>query len=363
MLSLHHILSLGFLPGITSTAVRRLVDSGLSFESIVRLRGENLARLGLKRPSIEGMTGSIDYCLERAFEQIEQAERFGARIIHYYSDDYPPSLREIYAAPMVLYLHGTIIEEDAQAVAIVGTRGASTYGRLAAERYARACASAGVTVISGLARGVDTYAHTAAVDGCGRTIAVVASGLDSIQPLYAAALIKRIATHGCVVSEYPFGVKAMPAYFPQRNRIISGMSKGILVVESDVTGGSMITAGFALDQNRELFAIPGPITSPKSRGPNLLIRTDRARLTAEPEDLLDALGYHIPVAQSLAAVAAPEGLTMFEQKLHEALNGEPRHVDDLCEETGLSPNDALVALLGLEFRGLVKQMAGKMFLR
>jgi DNA processing protein len=300
--------------------------------------------------------------MEEADRQMERAVELGVRIIQLPDDDYPPMLREIYSPPVTLYVLGELTDADQAAVAIVGTRNATTYGRMVAERYAGTIASAGVTVVSGLARGVDMFAHTAALDASGRTIAVVASGLDKIGPFQAARLAEKIASNGAVICEYPFGVRAMPAYFPQRNRIISGITSGTLVVESDERGGAMITAGFALDQNREVFAVPGSISSPKSRGTNLLIRSDRARLTQQPEDLLDALGYHIPTPAADTKTEDVE-LSMFERRILDVLGAEPVHVDALCEETKLAASEVLVSLLGLEFKGLVRQMAGKMFLR
>jgi DNA processing protein len=362
MLSTLHILTLGFLPGITSTALRGLVESGVPFREIVQAPPEDLASVGLRRQTIESLSNIVPY-LERATRQIETAEKHEASIVHYWNDAYPERLRQIYSPPSALYVKGTLTEEDGRAIAIVGTRSASVYGRLAAERYAEEFVTAGITVVSGLARGIDTYAHAAALKAGGRTIAVIASGLDEIAPTYAAQLAERITDNGAVVTEYPFGVKALPAYFPQRNRIISGMTTATTVVESDERGGAMITAGFARDQGRELFAVPGPIYSPKSRGTNLLIRTDRARLTQAPADMLDSLGYHITAAHTVGNVPRPGELNAFEQRIYEALDGEPRHVDTICETTGLAASEVLVNLLSLEFKGLARQLAGKMFVR
>lgn len=362
MLTTPQILALNFLPGITSATVRSLVETGEEFQTIVNAAPEDLAAEGLRRAAIEGMA-TMDILLRQAETQTVRAKEFGGEILHFWSDDYPARLRQIYAPPIVLYLRGQLLPEDDRAIAIVGTRAATMYGRLTAEKYAEEFSAAGVAVVSGLARGVDQYAHAAALRANGRTIAVIASGLDEISPSLSAQMAGKIAERGAVISEYPFGVKAIPAFFPQRNRIISGMTAATLVVESDEKGGAMITASFALDQSREVFAVPGPISSPKSRGTNGLIRTDRARLTQSPVDVLDALGYHIPPPAIAAAAAAPADLTLFERAIFEALDGEPRHVDTLCEATGLTSSEALVALLALEFKGLVRQMAGKMFLR
>jgi DNA processing protein len=361
MLPLKQVLALWLLPGATSGGVRALVAHASTLDEILAATPGELAALGLRRAAIQSLS-SIDEALRRADDQLARARDAGASVVSWWDERYPPRLRETYAAPVVLFAHGDIEPGDERSVAVVGTRAASTYGRLAAERYATECVAAGVTVVSGLARGIDIFAHLAAIGAGGRTIAVVASGLDVISPSSSAQLAARIARNGCVLTEHAFGVKAIPAYFPQRNRIISGISAGTVVVESDEKGGAMITAGFALDQNREVFAVPGPITSPKSRGTNLLIRTDRARLTQSPSDVLDALGYHIASAQPQDAHDVAQ-LSMFEQQIVEALGDEPIHVDDLSERTGLAASEMLVGLLQLEFKGLVRQMAGKMFLR
>jgi DNA processing protein len=363
MLSHRHIIALGFLPGITSSALRGLVESGASFEEIVRATPGDLASAGLRRGAIEGMR-SIELHVARADEQLEAAMKQEASIIHFWEESYPKRLREIYSPPMVLYVRGELRPEDETAISIVGTRGASPYGKMSAEKYASEFVRAGVTVISGLARGIDQYAHGAALRAGGRTIAVIASGLDEIQPNYSAGFALKIASQGAVVTEYPFGVKAVPGYFPQRNRIISGMTSGTVVVESDEKGGALITASFAMDQSRDVFAVPGPINSRVSRGTNMLIRTDRARLTQTPADVLDALGYHIPAPEATAGNGdAGVELSAFEQRIYDALSGEPLHIDMLGDATGLATSDILVNLLTLEFKGLVRQMAGKMFLR
>lgn len=349
---------------MSTAALRALAESGALFDEIAHAEADDLAALGVRRGAIAGMAG-IGELLERADAQLALAESHGASVVQFWDDEYPAPLRAIYSAPVTLYVQGTLLPDDEDPIAIVGTRGASVYGRLAAERYAGRFARAGVTVVSGLARGIDTYAHAAALGGGGRTIAVIASGLDQIQPAYAAELGRKIAAHGAVISEYPFGVKALRPYFPQRNRIISGISSATVVVESDESGGAMITAGFAFDQDRDLFAVPGPISSPKSRGPNLLIRTDRARLTQDPDDVLAALGHSLPLAPDAPGgdISTSAGLTLFEQQLYETLSHEPAHIDAICDAAGLPASEALVMLLALEFKGLARQLAGKMFIR
>lgn len=316
----------------------------------------------MKRGTIEGVR-NLGRLHDEGVRLLEVGAAIGGGVVTCWDDTYPALLKEIYASPAILYMRGTLTSGDGEGVAIVGTRAASTYGRLAAERYAAACASAGIAVVSGLARGIDSYAHTATLQGGGRTVAVVASGVDRIAPVPSERLAEKIARSGAIISEHPFGVQAVPSYFPRRNRIISGVTKGTLVIESDERGGSMITAGFAMDQNREVFALPGPVTSPKSRGTNLLIRTDRARLTQTPHDMLEALGYRASLPPEQEKVVRREEMTVFEARVHDVLGGEPLHIDTLCELTDLPSSDVLVALLTLEFKGLARQMAGKMFLR
>ncbi len=362
MLSDLEILALTMVPGITSAGVRALVESGMPIDAITSAAPGWLAAMGLRRAAIEGVA-VLDLHLDRAHELAREAERRGAAILTFWDERYPARLRQIYAPPMVLYMHGSLVDSDERAVAVVGTRRATLYGRMAAERYATGLAQAGVTVVSGLARGIDMFAHAAAMRAGGRTIAVVASGLDRIQPNHAADTALKIAAHGAVLTEYPFGVKALRPYFPQRNRIISGMCAGTVIVESNERGGAMITADFALDQNRDVFAVPGPIIAEQSRGVNMLIRTDRARLTQSPDDVLEALGYRIAAGDLPATLAVGMDLSVFEQQILDALSEEPAHVDVIGERAGLGPSETLVSLLGLEFKGLARQMAGKLFVR
>ena len=355
-------LALSFVPGLASGGIRAMFDEGYRPREIPELSDEVLGRYGVRSRTIASLRSMEPY-REEAERQIQKGELEGVHILTLDSPDYPERLRQIWSPPVALYVRGELRPEDATAVAIVGTRSATTYGRLSSERYAARLASCGVTVVSGLARGIDTWAHREALRVGGRTIAVVASGLDRIQPWTAAELAGEISSRGAIISEYRFGTRALRPYFPQRNRIISGLSLGVLLVESDVKGGGMITARFAFDHDRDLFALPGPVTSPKSSGPNMLIRTDRARLTESPDDLMEALGLRVPDPIDRGEISASVGLSLFEQQVWDVLTGEPLHIDEIASSTGLGPSELLVALLRLEFLGLVRQMAGKRFLR
>ena len=362
MLSQHHILALSYVPGITTEALQNLIASDLSFQQIINAHDRTLLHHRLKGKAIRSMRAMTPY-LEEAEQQLRKAEEFGAHIITLADKEYPKNLREIWSPPTTLYVWGRLHNQSEGSISIVGTRTASTYGRITAERYAESFAHAGITVVSGLARGIDTWAHKATLRVGGTTIAVIASGLDQIQPALGAQLADEISKSGAVITEYRFGIKALRPYFPQRNRIISGLTSGTVVVESDLKGGGLITARFALDQNREVFAVPGSINSAKSNGTNNLIRTDRARLTQDPKDVLESLGFHIPNPERSNSSSSALHLSLFEQLVHDLLNAEPIYVDDLCEQSGLSSSELLVTLLSLEFKGLARQMAGKMFLR
>ena len=221
--------------------------------------------------------------------QLRAIDRAGAALLTWWDLGYPDLLRRIYDPPALLYVRGELEPEDRFALALVGTRAASEYGRASAERFSRACAHAGLTVVSGLARGVDTAAHRSALAAEGRTIAVIGSGLDRLYPPENAPLAGEIAARGAVLCEYPMGARPEARNFPRRNRIISGLCLGTLVIESDLAGGAMITARLALDQNREVFALPGPALVRTSLGCNALIRDGRAKLVEHLGDILAEL--------------------------------------------------------------------------
>jgi DNA processing protein len=265
-----------------------------------------------------------------------------------------------------VHFFGTTGAWTGPSLGVVGTRFPSEYGRTAAEHFSRDLVKLGITGVSGLARGVDTIAHGAALKEGGTTIAVIGSGLDVIYPPENKGLSHRMRDHGAVISEYEMGAQPDAANFPKRNRLISGLSLGTLVIETDVNGGAMITANMALDQNREVFAVPGNIGAKRSRGCNLLIREGKAKLVESVDDILVELGSALPgVFRKTAlreAQPVPE-LTLFEQKIYEGLSPAPLHIDEIAGRSGCSVSDALVNLLSLEFKGLVRQLPGKLFIR
>jgi DNA processing protein len=300
--------------------------------------------------------------------QLRRAEELDATLIAPWDARFPERLKHIYDPPALLWMRGTLTAADERALAIVGTRRCTDYGRAQARHFAGALARRGFTVVSGLAYGIDAAAHKGALDAGGRTIAVLGSGLGRIYPQKNAGLAAQAAKQGAVLSE--LGLDAAPdaPNFPERNRIVSGLTLGTLVVESHAEGGSLITARMALEQNREVFAVPGSVGRPASMGTNRLIQRSHAKLVLDVDDILEELPVPSdpePDATEApeASPAAPPALSGAEERLYEVLSATPMHVDRLCSETGVPPSTALATLLSLEMKGLVRQLAGKQFRR
>lgn len=320
--------------------------------------GPALVAAGLDRRSADALLVA-----RRRMEPSREAEnlgRAGCQAITRRDERYPPILAEIYDPPPVLYVRGELDPPDVSSVAIVGTRGASAYGKMAAEQLASGLAAAGVTVVSGLALGVDTAAHRGALDSGGRTIAVLASGLDRIYPSQNARLAEQIVEHGALMSEFPLGIKPDAMNFPRRNRIISGLTWGTLVVEAGERSGALITAAFASEQGREVLAVPGSIFSAKSKGTNALIR-DGATPVASAQDVLSELQPNrIPRQLSVADIVP---LDETERSLLDVLSGEPVHIDEVAREVSLPMSLVSSALAMLELKGAVRQVGGMQYVR
>lgn len=346
------------LARVKGPALRLLVDTTASLDEAAAQQHEALAPHGLGDGSLF-TADTLATLRGRALDQKKQCSRSGVEIVTIWDDRYPALLRDIFYPPPVLYVRGTLQPPGTPAVGIVGTRKCTSYGRLTTERFAEQFARSGVVVVSGLAFGIDTAAHRATLAAGGITYAVIASGIDTVSPHLSARLAEDIgAAGGAVISEYPCGAKALPAYFPQRNRIISGIAQATVVVESRERGGALITARFAVDQQRRLFAVPGNITSEHSRGTNLLIQKAQAVPALAPDDVLQALG----ISASTSAQAAP-ALSQAEASLYGQIGYEPLHIDLLADRCGAPVHEVLVALLELEFKGVVRQLPGRQFVR
>ena len=258
-------------------------------------------------------------------------------------------------------MKGNISKEDNFSIAMVGTRIPTNYGKVQAEKIAEELAEQNITIVSGMARGIDSISHAAALKKSGRTIAIIGSGLDVIYPPENRKLFEQISEQGAIVSEFTLGTKPDAPNFPRRNRIISGLSLGCIIVETQIVGGAMQTARFALDQNREVFAVPGNVGVKQSEGTNFLIQRGEAQLIKSAEDVLLALELKLKPILGKNIPKHQEELSLFEEKIINALNSEPLHIDKIASLANLSTSDSLVHLLSLEFKGLVKQLPGKMF--
>ncbi len=298
-------------------------------------------------------------------QQFERADKVGAELITVWDDRYPELLRQIYDPPTFIWVRGDLREVDKRAIAIIGTRRATDYGRRIAHDFASELAGRGFTIVSGMAYGIDAAAHRGAMAAGGRTIAVLGSGVDRIYPAEHLNLANQIIEHGALISEFPLGAAPDAPNFPRRNRIVSGLTLGVLVVEAHEKGGALITARLAIEQNREVFAIPGSLYSAAGAGCNRLIQRGHAKLVLNVDDIISELGVMTGESSS-----APEDkseivsqLSDIESLLYNALDSTPVHIDTLCARINVEPSTALVYLLSLEFKGLVRQMAGKQFLR
>ncbi|MBM4411417.1 MAG: DNA-protecting protein DprA [Chloroflexi bacterium] len=293
--------------------------------------------------------------------ELERLAQAGVTALAQTDPRYPSRLREIDDAPPVLYVRGAWADVDEWSVAVVGTRRATAYGRMAAQELSRGLAVNGITVVSGLARGVDTVSHRAALEAGGRTVAVLANGLDTVYPPENRRLAEEIAQRGAVMSDYPLGTKPRADFFPRRNRILSGVSLGTLVVEGDQESGAMITARFAMEQNRDVFAVPGSIFSVQSRGPFGLIK-DGATPVATAEDILEALNLSVAGKQlDFGRAAPPESED--ERALMAVLTRDAQHIDTVVRRSGLAAATVSGTLALLELKGLVRDVGGMQFVR
>lgn len=360
------LVALSQVPGVGPARLRALVAAFGTAEAVMGAPTGALAEVpDVGRKTARAIRAFDDF--DAVDAQLERAERGGAYLLPVQDACYPELLRHIYDPPPFLWVRGRVLRQDARALAIVGTRRASEYGRRWAEEFAYELGQRGFTIVSGLAYGIDGAAHRGALRAGARTLAVLGSGVDRIYPTRHTQLARDIveSDQGALVSEFPLGAAPDAANFPRRNRIISGMAHGTLVAEAYETGGALITARLAVEQNREVFALPSPIHSAAGEGTNRLIQRGHAKLVLTVEDMMDELGAVAPPVpdEDNVPAAPPPRLNGVEQTLYDALGPDPVHIEVLCDQTGLDASTALVYLLSLEFKGLIRQMAGKQFYR
>jgi len=374
--------ALNMTPGVGPRAAAKLLERFGSAEAVYRATRAELEKVRLLPEAVDSIIARDVH--DKAEAEIENVRKLGGDILVIDDGVYPSLLREIYDPPITLYVKGAWSEcLEQPCVAIVGSRRCSTYGQNAASMLARDLAQRGVTIVSGFARGIDAAAHRGAIEAGGRTVAVIGTGIDEVYPRDHKKLGEEIlAAGGAIVSQFPLTTPPVSENFPYRNRIISGLSLGVIVVEAAESSGSLITARLAIEQNREVFAVPGNITSRNSFGTNYLIKGAGAKLVQQWQDVAAELPPQIAarllppplsdnkgekkkeksLADQLALV--PQGLTGFEQSVFKLLSADnPAHIDALVDQSRLGISDLTAALLTLEMRDLVRALPGKCFVR
>ncbi len=353
-----YYLGFNLVPGLGPARLARLLAHCGSLEHAWHADAFDLAAAGVDARTSAALIATRERVdLDR---ELERAERLGVTLLSIEDAGYPRLLREIPGAPPLLYVRGTLTPADEWAIAVVGTRSPTAYGREAARHLAGDLARAGITIVSGLALGIDAIAHAAALEAGGRTVAVLGCGVDRPYPERHRELAERIISQGALVSDYPLGALPAAANFPPRNRIISGLSHGTLVVEAGARSGALITVEFALEQGRDVLAVPGSIFSRQSEGCLQLIRNGAA-LVASASDVLAALDLTTASAQCEARIELPADPV--EAALLAELSYEPRHIDELGRAVELPAPTVAAALALLELKGLARQAAPMQYVR
>lgn len=355
-------IALNMVPNLGPMRLRKLLEA---FETPQRV----LLAKGAELRTVDGIGGELANAIA-AWEQtvdlpaeLKRIADFGAHVVTQASPEYPRDLREIYNPPILLYVWGTLTERDHRAISVVGSRKTSHYGLECAKRLSYQLAYAGLTVVSGLARGIDTAAHQGALAAQGRTIAVIGSGLMDLYPPENLGLAEKIAESGAVVSEFPMTFPPDRKTFPYRNRIVAGWGAGLLVVEAGLKSGALITAGQAIEHGRLVYAVPGPIDRPSSMGSNRLIQQG-AKLIMSASDVLDDLNSLFPqIAAKTAATPGASALSPDEEAVLAALDTTETPLDDLVTRTNLPIARVSTALLMLEMKRLTKQLPGQHFVK
>ena len=359
--SLEALLALYSVPGIGPTRMRKLISFFGTPQAVLDAPVRRLTEvetIDLKTAEKIKTSANTDFVKN----QLTLLKTHDAQILTFWDGLYPDRLKRIFDPPVFLFVKGNLQLLETNSIAIVGTRVPTSYGKAITEQLAGELISGyNFTIISGFARGVDTIAHNSAVKNNGKTIAVLGNGLDIIYPTENKRFQEYFSQNGLFITEYPFGTKPDSGNFPKRNRIISGLSVGVLITEAGAKSGALLTAMYALDQNREIFAVPGPVTSGKSTGTNNLIKQG-ARLVQGVSDIISEITGLLNMDGVSQSKPEPN-LNGNEKKVYELLNDEAMHIDQLALNTGLSTSEVLTTLLTLELAGHIRQMAGKMFTR
>jgi len=352
--------ALNLIPKLGPVRIHRLLEAFGSAEAVLRARRAELRAVPGVGEEVAGHIAQWESTVDLPAELARVAE-FGAGLLTLHDPLYPPLLREIHNAPIVLYVYGRLTEADHRAISVVGSRKTTHYGVESARKLAYQLAYAGLTVVSGLARGIDTAAHMGALAAKGRTVAVLGSGLLSLYPPENRELAEKIAGQGAIVSEFPMLTSPSVQTFPQRNRIVSGWSEGLLVIEAGLKSGALITAGQAADQGRTLYVVPGQIDRPNSAGSNRLIQQG-ARLVTAASDILEEMRF-MGEAPPENAPARELPFTDAERAVYDAIDETETKIDRIAEKSRLPPAVVSSTLLALEFKRFVKQLPGQYYVK
>jgi len=363
MIEKESLLLLNTVTGIGSIKLKRLLDYFGNAREILSVSKSQLK-------NINGISEKIANEISKASsdklkEELSLAKKHGVDILTINDKDYPVRLKEISDPPIVLYVKGKVLSEDQMSIAIVGSRRASYYGLSTAEKFAQELSNLGITVVSGMARGIDSAAHRGALKSKSRTISVLGSGLAEIYPPENKKLFDEISQNGAVISEFPMKAKPLAHNFPRRNRIISGLSLGVIVVEAAKNSGALITADFALEQGREVFAIPGKVDSTTSFGTNRLIKQG-AKLVNCVEDIIEELKPQLEIhLKEIKNCGVKENLDLSktESRIFDVITSAPKHIDEIVRDSGFNINSVLSLLVTMEMKHVIKQLPGKLFVR
>ncbi len=358
-------MALYLIPGLGNNTFRRLLERFGTPGSVLEAPLEDLTRVEGLRKKVACRIVKREFSSDPVRER-ERAEKAGARLITFADPAYPRLLKEIPSPPMVLYAKGRALPADQAFVAVVGSRHPTHYGLKAAEKVAQGLAQRKVGVVSGLAKGVDAAAHRGCLMGQGHSVGVLGTGIDVVYPPSNKKLFSQMLERGTLLSEFPMGSPPEPRNFPIRNRIISGLSKGVVVVEATKQSGSLITAALALEQGREIFAVPGSIDSFKSRGAHFLIKQG-AKLIENADDVLEEILF--PHASQrgegdeATGLQEPVDLDDCERRIYDIIGNFPMHIDEIVRLGGMGAGEVSGVLMGMELKGIVKQLPGKLFVK
>jgi DNA processing protein len=359
------LVALNLIEGVGPIRVRQLLEHFGEASAILNASHQELLRVrGIGEDTAKAIAGREQ---ARLTAELKRIEDFGCQIIIQSDPEYPELLKQIYDPPVVLYVKGKLLPKDKNSIAMVGSRMTTHYGMEIARKLAYQLAYLGVAVVSGGARGIDSAAHQGALSGKGRTIAILGTGINLVTPPENLKLFEQIAANGAVVTQFPFNRPGDKQSFPIRNRIVAGMTLGTVVVEANLTSGALITANFATEYGRQVFAVPGRIDSPRSKGCHDLIKKG-AKLCEDAEDILSEFEYLFPATNrppspAVTGVLPALELSENEQRVYDTLDHEECNVDEVIRKSALPASAVSVALLSLEMKRLIKQLPGKLFVK